>query len=100
MLVAGEPVLFTDARARRIWTFPTAEPSRRRDDLLRAARALGRAGRAFPRGGLRIEAIDGDARLEGEAAEAFVHAGYRRSYKGLELERAFGAAEGDGFGAD
>ncbi|MCR9095762.1 MAG: DEAD/DEAH box helicase [bacterium] len=99
VLVDGEPVLYTDRNARRVWTFPTAEPARRADGLTRAARALGRGGRSFPRGGLRIEQIDGESAHEAEGATAFVQAGYRRSYKGLELERAF-EGPGDARGED
>ncbi len=86
-LIDGEPALFLDRGGQRVWTFPTAEPTRRDEALVQAARGLGRAAHLVRRRGLRIETIDGESATESALAETFVRAGYRRGYKGLELDR-------------
>ncbi len=86
-LIDGEPALFLDRGGQRVWTFPTSEPTRREESLVQAARGLGRAAHLSRRRSLRVETIDGESALDSPLAETFVRAGYRRDYKGLELDR-------------
>jgi ATP-dependent Lhr-like helicase len=86
-LIDGEPALFLDRGAQRVWTFSTAEAERREDAIVRAARALGRAAHLARKRGLRIQSLDGEPALHSPLAELFVRAGYRRGYNALELDR-------------
>ncbi len=88
--VDGVAALFVERGARRVWRFEPDAEARADEMLQRAARALAAAGPTVARSGhgLRIETIDGEPATESAAAEAFTRAGFRRSYKGLELERS------------
>jgi len=101
VLVGGEPVLFAGRGARTVWTFPVAEPSHHEETLLAAARALAVTLGPRHRKGLRVETIDAEPAASAPAAEAFVRTGWRRGYRGLELDRhgigpgAFRGGSGD-----
>jgi ATP-dependent Lhr-like helicase len=90
VLHAGEPVLFVDPSHRRVWTFSVREPSGHERAVERSALALARAGRPGQRGGLRIDAIDGEPATRSRWSEHFLRAGYRRGYRALELDGASG----------
>jgi ATP-dependent Lhr-like helicase len=93
-LIDGEPALFLERGGQRVWSFALSERARREDALVRAARALGRAAHLGTRRGLRIESLDGEPALQSALAGSFVRAGYRRGYKGLELDRMADPARG------
>jgi ATP-dependent Lhr-like helicase len=87
VLADGEPVLFVERGAARLFRFATREPHRDAALEAAAARALAATARG-PRGRrLRIERIDGEAAAASPRAEPFLRAGFRRGYKGLELDR-------------
>jgi ATP-dependent Lhr-like helicase len=85
VLADGEPVLFAERAAAQVFTFATREPHRDAGWLVAAARALAHAGAAGRR--LRIERIDGQDAAASALAQAFLQAGFRRGYRGLELDR-------------
>lgn len=88
VLVDGELVLFVDRSARRVWSFPVADESLEEEALGRAVRALHRLFEDRTRSLLRIEEIDAEPAVRSPLAEVFTRAGFRPSYKGLELERS------------
>ena len=88
--VDGELLLFMERSARKLWTFPVADPSRAEDALNLAVRALGRVFRDRTRRALRVEEIDGEPATRWRHAEMMIQAGFRAGYKGLELERPAG----------
>ncbi|MCP3986056.1 MAG: DEAD/DEAH box helicase [bacterium] len=88
VLVDGEIVLFIDPSARRVWSFQAADESREEETQDRAVRALHRLFDDRSRNLLRIEEIDAEPAARSSLAEVFVRAGFRPSYKGLELERS------------
>jgi len=89
--VAGEPVLWAGRGARSIWTFPraaeAAEGAAGTDVLLSAARALTEALLPRSRKTLQLETVDDEPAASTPAGEAFARAGWRRAYRGLELDR-------------
>jgi ATP-dependent Lhr-like helicase len=87
VLCAGEPVLFVERDAARVFRFSSSEPHLEADRLARAARALAGSGRTPRARRLRIEQIDGEEAVSSPHAEVFLQAGFRRGYKGLELDR-------------
>jgi ATP-dependent Lhr-like helicase len=87
VLVDGELLLLLERSARRLWTFPVAEPADGEPALARAVRALAGLFRDRTRTTLRIEEIDGEPAARSPLAEVFVRAGFRTGYKGLELDR-------------
>jgi len=89
VLADGEPVLFAERGASRVFSFATREPHRDAERLAASVRALVHAARGprTERRGLRIERIDGDEAAASPIATVFVEAGFRRGYKGLELDR-------------
>ncbi len=91
VLVAGELALYLDRGGQRAFTFAPAEPSREDEAADLAARALHRLFHDRSRSGLRIETIDGVAAAASPLAEAFLRAGFRSGYKGLELDRTMAA---------
>ena len=90
VLVEGEPVLFAERAARHVQTFPAGEVQQEATRMARAAGALARSGPGSRLRRLRIERIDGRAAADSPFAEAFLQAGFRRGYKGLELDRTHG----------
>jgi ATP-dependent Lhr-like helicase len=86
-LIDGDPALFLDSGAQRVWTFSPSEPERREEAIVRAARALGRAAHLARRRGLRIQSVDGEPALHSPLVDVFARAGYRRGYNALELDR-------------
>ncbi len=87
VVVDGEPALFVERGAGRVFTFEGSEPHRETERLESAARALAAAGRRRGAERLRIEQIDGEEAAASPFVEAFLAAGFRRGYKGLELDR-------------
>jgi len=89
----GALLAWIDRAGRRLFSFPredAADP----EAATRIARALRGVLRERARGTLRIEEIDGVAADASPWADAFVAAGFRPGYRGLELDRgeAFRAA--------
>lgn len=86
ILSDGVVLGWIDRAGKRLITFPNDGP---KDDsaATAVARALRGVFRDRARGTLRIEEIDGMPADSAEWADAFVAAGYRRGYKGLELDR-------------
>ncbi len=87
VLVDGAPQLFADRGGQRIWSFRHPEPAREADDRALAVRALRALFDDRRRTGIRVEEIDGETAPGAALAELFVRAGFRRGYKGLELDR-------------
>ena len=71
-----------------MWSFPTSDESREEEAQARAIRALHRLFDDRSRNLLRIEEIDAEPAARAPLAETFTLAGFRQSYKGLELERS------------
>jgi ATP-dependent Lhr-like helicase len=94
VLVDGELVLYLERSGQRLWSFPVADPAEEEDAFARAVRALAGVFRDRTRTSLRIEELDGAPATDSALAEAFVRAGFRVGYKGLELDR-WGAGTGD-----
>ncbi len=88
VLVDGELILFLDGSGRRVWSFPAADESRGDEILTRAVRALHRLFDDRTRRALRIEEIDAEPAARSALADPFTRAGFRPSYKGLELDRS------------
>ena len=86
VLADGALLAWIDRAGKRLVTFPQAEVHGA-EVATTVARALRGVFRDRARGTLRIEEIDGAPADTSEWAEAFVAAGYRRGYKGLELDR-------------
>jgi ATP-dependent Lhr-like helicase len=95
VLIDGELVAWLERSARRLWTFgaEAGGDGQRTEQAARVARALHGLFRQRDRSILRIEAIDGVEATLSPMAEAFIRAGFRSGYKGLELERS-GALRG------
>ena len=87
VLVGGEPVLYAGKAARSVWTFATREPAHAEEARLAAALALARALLPRHRKVLQIETLDGEPAAASPTAEAFLRAGWRRAYRGLEFDR-------------
>ncbi len=81
------PLAWLDRSGRRLFNFfavPDLEPA---EAATRTARALRDGAGDLRRGVLRIEQIDGEAATASAFVEIFLQAGFRRGYRGLELER-------------
>ncbi|MDJ0787194.1 MAG: DEAD/DEAH box helicase [Myxococcota bacterium] len=90
VLVNGELALYLDRAGLRAWTFASLLPEHEaRNDAL-AARALRSLFRERSRTGLRLEQIDAEPATRSARAVAFLEAGFRTGYKGLELDRTVG----------
>jgi ATP-dependent Lhr-like helicase len=88
VLAGGEPLLYLERSGERVWTFaPGGEPLAG-SELVGAARALTALFGDRRRTGLRIERIDGAPAADAPSAAAFVNAGFRLGYKGLEIDRS------------
>jgi ATP-dependent Lhr-like helicase len=87
VLADGEPVLFVERGASRVFAFAPREPHREAERVAAAVRALARAARAAGGRRLRVERIDDAEAAASPWAPVFVEAGFRRGYKGLELDR-------------
>ncbi len=87
VLVDGRPSLFVDGGGARIVSFEDeseASGAERLDHALRAlARGVGRIGRKR----LSVEEIDGETARASALGDAFVRAGFRAGYRGLEIDR-------------
>ena len=92
IVVDGVPVLYVERSGRRVWSFVSDGVASDADRIVVAARALGRPGPRFPRKGLRVEEIDGEAAARSPLAAGFLRGGFRAAYRGLELDRPLGAA--------
>jgi hypothetical protein len=90
VLIDGALMAWLDRSARRLWTFGSEAGGESLDaeQAAQVAQALHGLFRQRDRAVLRIEAIDGVEATLSPLAEAFVRAGFRRGYKGLELERS------------
>jgi ATP-dependent Lhr-like helicase len=86
-LADGALVAFIERGARRLWTFRDANAA----PPERVARALRGLFAERSLSVLRLEEIDGEPAAESPLAEALLRGGFRRGYRGLELERS-GAA--------
>ncbi len=93
VLVDGMLGLFIDGGGRRVLSFCDETADAGASPLDRALRSLvggvarlGRSGRGGT-GPLRVEEIDGEPARSSRLAEAFVRAGFRTGYRGLELDR-------------
>jgi ATP-dependent Lhr-like helicase len=84
-LANGRLVAFIERGARKLWTFRFADGDVAPELVARALRALF-ADRSVAL--LRLEEIDGAPAAESTLAEALVRGGFRRGYRGLELERS------------
>jgi ATP-dependent Lhr-like helicase len=93
VLVDGTLCLFVDGGGRRVLCFCDETTDAGHSQLERALRGLangvGRLGRLGPigKGQLRVEEIDGEKARSSRLADAFVRAGFRAGYRGLELDR-------------
>ena len=83
-LADGRLVAFIERGARKLWTFRDAHAAPP-EFVARALRGLF-ADRSVSV--LRLEEIDGAPAAESPLAEALVRGGFRRGYRGLELERS------------
>jgi len=83
VLVDGEPVLYVPPRARKLITFPAATD---REVMVAAASALDQVAARRRGRYLRIDEIDGTSAGTSPFAETLRAAGFRASYRGLELE--------------
>lgn len=87
VLVDGLLCLFIDGGGGRVLTFcdeTTDSGASRLERALRSlARGVGRLGKAQ----LRVEEIDGEKARSSRLSDAFVRAGFRAGYRGLELDR-------------
>ena len=84
---SSRAILYASRGGRTVWTFPIGEPSHRAQALVTAARALAETLLARSRKAIQIETIDGEPSASGPAGEAFARAGWRRAYRGLEIDR-------------
>jgi ATP-dependent Lhr-like helicase len=89
-LAGGRLVAFIERGARKLWTFRDGAGEPAPEWAARALRSLF-ADRSIAL--LRLEEVDGVPAAESPLAETLLRAGFRRGYRGLELERsaAFGA---------
>ena len=87
VLYAGEPILWAGSGAKTIFSFPLREPSRTGDALVVAGRALAHALLPRSRKTLQIDTIDGEPAAASPVGDALARAGWRRAYRGLELDR-------------
>jgi ATP-dependent Lhr-like helicase len=83
-LADGVLLAFIERGARKLWTFRDAADASP-ELLARALRALF-ADRSLA--ALRLEEIDGAPATESPLTEALLRGGFRRGYRGLELERS------------
>jgi ATP-dependent Lhr-like helicase len=88
-LADGALLAFAERGARKLWTFRARGEQAAPERVARALRALF-ADRTLSV--LRLEEIDGVPAAESPLAEALVRAGFRRGYRGLELERSAASA--------
>ncbi|HEY8120480.1 MAG TPA: DEAD/DEAH box helicase [Myxococcota bacterium] len=88
-LADGRLVAFIERGARKLWTFRAVDGAPAPELIARALRALF-ADRSVSQ--LRLEEIDGESAPESALAVALVRAGFRRGYRGLELERSAASA--------
>ncbi len=88
-LADGRLVAFIERGARKLWTFRASGNEVAPELVARALRALF-ADRSVAV--LRVEEIDGAPAAESPLAEALLHGGFRRGYRGLELERSAASA--------
>jgi ATP-dependent Lhr-like helicase len=88
-LADGRLLAFVERGARRLWTFRAPDGAVAPELLARALRGLF-ADRSLSL--LRVEEIDGAAAADSPFAEALQRAGFRRGYRGLELERSAAGA--------
>jgi hypothetical protein len=103
VLVDGRPSLFLDRRGARVRTFEDAADASHADRLDRALRALSRGLGRLGRSRLTVEEIDGEKARGSALADAFIRAGFRVGYRGLEIDRATGSSstgDEDGDSAD
>jgi ATP-dependent Lhr-like helicase len=84
-LADGALLAFIERGARKLWTFRGADGEAAPELVARALRALF-ADRVLSV--LRLEEIDGLPATESRLAEALLRSGFRRGYRGLELERS------------
>jgi ATP-dependent Lhr-like helicase len=88
-LADGALIAFIERGARKLWTFRSAAGDPPPELLGSALRALF-ADRTLSV--LRLEEIDGAPAAESPLAELLLRAGFRRGYRGLELERSAASA--------
>ena len=90
VLVDGRPVLFLDRGGARVRSFEEAADAAAAERLDRALGALVRGLGLLGRSRLSVEEIDGEKARGSALAGAFVRAGFRLGYRGLEIDRASG----------
>ncbi len=88
-LADGRLVAFIERGARKLWTFRGAEGGQAPELVARALRALF-VDRTVSV--LRLEEVDGTPAAESPLADALLRGGFRRGYRGLELERSAASA--------
>ncbi len=86
-LVDGALALYLE-RGGRVFSFPSADPSREEESLALAAAVLPRLFAWRRRRSLRIAEIDGIPAARSPLFPAFAQAGFRADYKGIALERS------------
>jgi ATP-dependent Lhr-like helicase len=84
-LAGGALLAFIERGGRKLWTFRISGGDAPPESVARALRALF-ADRSLTV--VRLEEIDGVPAAESPLAEALAHVGFRRGYRGLELERS------------
>lgn len=87
VLVDGHATLFVDRGGERVLCFEDESDA---DGAARIERALQAFAREIPRMGKRrveVRELDGENVLRSHLAEAFLRAGFRAGYRGLEIER-------------
>ncbi|MEZ4356416.1 MAG: DEAD/DEAH box helicase [Myxococcota bacterium] len=88
VLVDGRPVLFVDRAGDRVLCFESDESEAGRARVESAARVLARGLGRLGRRRLEVVEIDGEPATRSVLAPCFERAGFRRAYRGLEVERA------------
>jgi ATP-dependent Lhr-like helicase len=88
-LAGGALLAFIERGARKLWTFRGAGDDAAPEAVARALRGLF-ADRTLAV--VRLEEIDGAPAAESPLADVLGRAGFRRAYRGLELERSAATA--------